>query len=103
VCGFSFCCQVQTVEQHAHVLLGAQRLCTDIPPLDTERGGISKSYVLKKIAADLCGQLGLKSMKDIADLSDEKIDELKITISQKRVLKALREACVIIYLNSISV
>ena len=64
---------------------------------------ILKSYVLKKIADDLCGQLGLKSMQDITGLSDEKIHELKITISQKRVLKALREVCVIIYLNSISV
>jgi hypothetical protein len=64
---------------------------------------ILKSYVLKKIADDLCGQLGLKSMQDITGLSDEKIHELKITISQKRVLKALRDACVIIYLNSISV
>jgi hypothetical protein len=41
----------------------------------------------------MCDELNLKSMQDIADLSDEKIDALNITPVQKKSLKALRDAC----------
>jgi hypothetical protein len=54
---------------------------------------ILKTHGLSRIAVQLCNNLNLERMEDIAKLSDKTIDALEIPRIQKEKLKELRDAC----------
>jgi hypothetical protein len=54
---------------------------------------ILKTHGLSRIAVQLCNNLNLERMEDIAKLSDKTIDALEISPVQKINLKELRDAC----------